>query len=223
MYKLFILLLSFSALAQSPLKVEIKELLSDIGVKVKNSNDRQLLNKTKKRLENILSSLDGGVNPPPRPRNSTLSCVARDNDGRDPWVLALRDISTLKKTKLVKSNVGSLQNCQLAKDNSIVRGQNAVVCIARDDDGRSPYSIALYRGSNNRKVLNNMGSLQDCTASLGNGIANRTAAAFCVTRDNDGRSPYREMSVNLQTGSVSYAGSYSSLDQCLAAKKVLLD
>ena len=215
----FAMLLTMSAGAQ--VKPQIQDLLREIKEEVSHTQDRQILMRVKRNLERTLDILtDQGHDPGPRPSpRGSLSCVARDNDGQNPWVLAVKDPITLRKTKLPASNIGSLNNCNIAKENAIFVRNSVFVCIARDNDGQNPYVIAHYRDNKLVRKVNNLGSLDNCVSALRNAARSHAAVAFCATRDNDGQNPYVEMSVVADTGAIHRAGSYSNLQQCLSSSK----
>lgn len=218
-----ILALSFllSSFAFGQIKPEIRSLLQEIREELRNTNDRRVLNRTKKQLENTLAVLQGGSSDPGQGPGGLgrLSCVARDNDGRDPWMLGMKDPQTLRTTKLSGSVLGNLNQCNVAKETGVVLRNSVFLCVSRDNDGREPYVIAHYRGNKLIKKINNLGSFNNCTTSLQSAARSWSAIAFCATRDNDGRAPWVEMSVVGESGQTNRAGSYQSLDQCLSSNK----
>lgn len=199
------------------LNYEIRGLLSDIDQRLNRSHDQQTLLRVRERLRSTLDLLSG-IQPPPSNPRSNVSCVARDNDGRDPWVLAVKDPITLRQTILPASNIGNLANCEQIKQSAVLVQNSVFVCVTKDNDGRDPWSLAHYRDGQLVSKLNNIGTLQNCITALDNAARSSQAIAFCATRDNDGRDPWIQMSVVGQTGEIHRAGSYSTLDQCVRAK-----
>lgn len=227
MKKLVLVLCLFASGAHAQVDQEIRSLLSQISRELNQSHDQRTLLRVRERLESTLSLLTDSPNPGPGPlppSRSSLSCVARDNDGRDPWVLGIKDPVTLQVTKLPSSNIGAFANCERIKPTAVQVGDSIFVCVAKDNDGRDPWTLAHYRNGSLVSKLNNLGSLDQCVQALNSATYNSQAIAFCATRDNDGRAPWIQMSVVADNGQIHRAGSYSSLDQCVSAKvKIKLD
>lgn len=210
----------FSSLVHAQVDQEVKNLLNQIRAQLNHSHDQRTLLRVRERLEGTLQLLTGDgptPGPTPTPRNM-VSCIARDNDGRDPWILAVRDPSTLAYTKLPNSNVGSLANCEQVKNTVVQVRDSYFSCISKDYDGRDPWVIAHYRDGALISKVNNLGTLPQCLQALQGSFHNRQAIAFCGTKDNDGRAPWMQISVIEQTGEIHRSGSYSSLEQCQSSK-----
>lgn len=229
MKKLVLVLCMFASTAHAQVDQEIRSLLSQISRELNNSHDQRTLLRVRERLESTLDLLSDSPNPGPGPgplppSRSNLSCVARDNDGRDPWVLGVKDPVTLQVERLAGSNVGAFANCERIKPTAVQVRDSIFVCVSKDNDGRDPWSLAHYRGGSLVAKVNNLGSLDQCIHALNNATYNSQAIAFCATRDNDGRAPWVQMSVVAESGQIHRAGTYSSFEQCVRSKiKIKLD
>lgn len=209
------LIISIQVFAQDP-RQSIHSLLAAIQYQVSQNQNPQILMAVEQQLQNTLATLQGYSNPAP---NSSLTCVAKDNDGRDPWVLGFRDPSLLTVTKLPNSNLGSMDNCQQAKNNYAQINLALFVCVSKDNDGRAPFALAYYQNSKLVSTSNMGSNLGDCISSMQNSKRSMEAFAFCTSKDNDGRSPYTLKVVNVVSGNISTQGSYSNINDCFFAKK----
>lgn len=217
---LLALAILMSSIVHAQVDQDVKELLSQIRGQLNRSHDQRTLLRVRERLEDTLALLTGTApnpHPPTHPR-SLVTCVARDNDGRDPWVLAVRDPITLSYTKLPNSNIGQLANCEVVKASAVQIRDSYFACITKDNDGRDPWSVAHYRDGQLVSKVNNLGTLPQCQQALQGSFNNQHAIAFCGTKDNDGRAPWVQISVVAQTGEIHRSGSYSSLEQCQNSK-----
>ncbi len=222
MKKLILLMAVICSLPlQAQVDQEIKDLLVSIRRELNSPQDQRTLLRVRERLSDTLQLLTDSPNPNPNPGpipRSSLSCIARDNDGRAPWVLGVRDPRTLQTQKLPQSNVGELATCEQVKPIAVNVRNSLFVCITKDNDGRDPWALAHYRDGELVSKVNNIGTMSNCVASLQQAIFNSQAIAFCATSDNDGRAPWTQMSVVAETGETHKNGSFSTQDQCLRAK-----
>jgi hypothetical protein len=98
----------------------------------------------------------------------TLACVSRDNDGRGPWVLGSLD-GRGGLAKISASMTSTFESCQSLMDRTVVRGNDALYCASRDNDGRGPYvaaSIDIFNGST-QKGRESFSELEACWAFVG--------------------------------------------------------
>ena len=72
-------------------------------------------------------------------RNSALACLARDNDGRSPWIIGRIDLNTATMTKINYTSVSSFETCVSTLNQAKVVRDGMIFCGARDNDGRSPW------------------------------------------------------------------------------------
>ena len=187
--KLFTLLLMLTS-ATFAQEAEILNLADEIKDEVRFRNhDRRTLIQVQRDLEQALNTLRGQNRPQP-PRGSELTCIDRDRDGRDPYVLGYRDPRTLSTTRIQNANVGSLNQCRdiVASSVSLARGMTTLTCISRDNDGRDPWAPAIIQDGRIKTMLPSLGELNACLESVTQSIFNRFAVSLCVSRDNDGRS-----------------------------------
>ncbi|MAZ48684.1 MAG: hypothetical protein CME65_08970 [Halobacteriovoraceae bacterium] len=213
---LVIFMLSMGAFAQ---EAEVLNLVDEIKDEIRFENhDRRTLIQVRRNLEQALNTLRGG-SPIPRPGRGSLTCIDRDRDGRDPYVLGFLNQRTLGTNRIEGTNVGSLNQCQSIVNNSIDLDRVTILtCISKDNDGRDPWSPAIIKNGVLIKRLPSLGSLSDCINAIDLSISNRFAVSLCVSRDNDGRSPFMRIGYELSTGNVSNGATYSSLEQCSASK-----
>src|SRR5690606_3889198 len=125
---LFLAALLCSSVTHAQVDQEVKTLLNQIRAELNQQHDQRTLLRVRERLADTLELLTGSApnpnpNPNPVPR-SMVSCMARDNDGRDPWVLGVKDPITLQQTKLPSSNVGTFANCERIKP-TVIQVQNS--------------------------------------------------------------------------------------------------
>tara|TARA_R110000868_G_scaffold117600_13_gene312445 strand:+ start:15312 stop:15995 length:684 start_codon:yes stop_codon:yes gene_type:complete len=213
-------LLSFSFVVHAQVDRDIRILLNDIRKETEQPQDQRTLLRVRERLQSTLELLQGGGGPvPPNPNpRLNLSCISRDNDGRDPYVLGVKDPITLSVTKLPHSNIGQEANCREVKDSAVSIRESIFACVSKDNDGRDPWSIAHFKDGKFEGNINNLGKLSDCSKSLSRALRSSQAVAFCASRDNDGRAPWVQMSVVVESGETHRAGSYDTLDKCLNSK-----
>lgn len=122
----------------------------------------------------------------------SLLCVARDNDGRDPWVLAsLGSNGTV--TKLAGTTYATMDQCRQATSWARPVDQGVIICITRDNDGRDPWVGAQinFNGNTIQKIpALSFNTLEQCTAGIGSARPFRNQLLLCTARDNDGRDPW---------------------------------
>ena len=217
--KLLIILFIFSTSAFAQ-EAEILTLVDQIEDEVRfRSHDRRTLLLAKRNLQHALDTLRGNPSPIP-PRRTELSCIDRDRDGRDPYILGYLDPRTLSTSRIPNTNVGSIHQCQNIVANSINLSQGATLtCITRDNDGREPWAPVIIKDGRVEKRLNSLGSLNNCLSSISQSIANRFAVSLCVTRDNDGRAPFMRISYELSSGRVNNGATYNTLQECENSRK----
>ncbi len=219
--KLFLTFILFLCVSQSyaqDLTSELRGILVEIDQRLHRNHDQQTLLRVRERLRSTLDLLSGIAPPPPPVASRSLVCLARDNDGRDPWILGVKDPITLRQSALPFSNIGSRANCEAVKNSAVTVRDSIFTCVTRDNDGQNPWTISHYRDGVLVSRLNTLGSLANCVNALNHAARSSQAVAFCATRDNDGQAPWIQMSVVAATGEIHRAGSYGSLEQCLSAK-----
>lgn len=188
-------LLAVSAIAQS-FNIEQKAL--DIAREIQQRSpyltDSQRV-EIARDLESIRRTLrnEGGSRPnrPDRPDRyqSNLSCIARDNDNRAPFVIVVREGVDARKTN---SLFGSMSECTNALDSSIRLGASSVFCSARDGDSRAPFILtAITRNGTERINGVTYGAFNTCNDTLRSSRVSRSGnAIFCAPRDGDDRAPW---------------------------------
>lgn len=146
-----------------------------------------------------------------------VRCVARDNDGRDPWIMAKfgSDGGLTRFPDFVFSTLAACQDTA----NSLVRVgfDTHVFCAARDRDGRDPWSYGVIAGSTGSLATAAVfGTIAQCNDSLRRARVARDFLLTCTSRDADGRDPWSFVTVNSQ-GQVSLQTDavYNTFEQCM--------
>jgi hypothetical protein len=160
-----------------------------------------------------LAVLQGGGMPP---SSRELSCVSRDNDGREPFQLARvnKDFTSTK----IPGGVISNADCKISIASARKLRSHIVACATKDNDARSPFqAISISREGSDNKKFGVFGSIEDCVQSVGRAQLNAQFFAMCGSRDNDGRSPYVRLVLDTTTGNVTKTGDvFNSLQDCWA-------
>lgn len=124
--------------------------------------------------------------------NSSLICVAKDNDGRDPWILATLNVNGTV-TRLQGTQFSTIDQCRQSTAAARPLDRSVIVCIARDNDGRDPWvgaQIFLDTGTIQKIPDLSFSTLDQCTQGIGAGRPFRAQVILCAARDNDGRDPW---------------------------------
>lgn len=155
-------------------------------------------------------------NPEPVPAVN-LECTSRDNDNRAPYVYSYiaRDFSVIK---LGGASFASLASCNESLDTRNVLLGTVLSCTSRDGDGRAPYSMLKFLGTEVQKLSTlTFATLQGCRDVIDRSvIINRSEVAFCKDRDSDNRAPYVMRKLNVDSGVFSPLNnnSFNSLAEC---------
>jgi hypothetical protein len=159
----------------------------------------------------LYGSDNGGVG-----NSSQLVCVSRDNDGRDPYVLATKDGVTV--TRIRGTSSSSMNACQTMIDGIRTIENRKILCVSRDNDSRDPYILAVLEGTTLKKIVpssvNNVQLCQSTVESLKR-VRGTSSVVFCASRDGDGRDPYT--AIELDLSDLSYkrgTESFRTLDDC---------
>lgn len=217
------LMMTLSAQAQSlNLKNSIEDTLEDIRYELRSTraSDRELI-RVLEQLRDAQLTLRGGLGQGTGNVNTAnLSCVSRDNDGMNPYVIAIRDPRDFSVTK-VQGLSFKKEDCERAiRSIRTVRG-SSFLCASRDNDGMNPITIYAL-DSSLRSVAQKIGSyrgVQECEQALSSALLSRTHLAVCASRDNDGMNPFIRIVYSLQDRTVNRdAGvTYRSMQECQAA------
>lgn len=149
---------------------------------------------------------------------SSYVCVSRDNDNRGPYVMGIRIGLDVKR--IAGTTVNTTEECKAMVSSMRYTASGALSCVSRDNDARGPFQIAMFNGTETiKRIESTLASDINSCRSLVNkmNIASTGDAIFCTSRDNDMRSPYVAMSLNLISG-VSRRGSevFNELNACEA-------
>jgi hypothetical protein len=121
--------------------------------------------------------------------SSTVVCVARDNDGRDPWQRV--SINSAGQVQRHSTLFQTYAACATSLTQGRAIGEGLVSCTARDNDNRDPwiFTILSTKGEG-RIVAISFTAVTACQQALADGRLNRLTLLVCVARDNDNRDPW---------------------------------
>lgn len=160
-----------------------------------------------------LAVLQGGGTPP---SSQELTCVSKDNDGREPYQIARvnQDFSTTKIAGTILNN----PDCKAAVKSPRKLRNHVVTCASKDGDARAPFqAISIAREGNDHRKFGVFNSFDDCSQSVARAQLNAQFFAMCASKDNDGRAPWLRLVLDTTTGSVTKAGDvFNSLQDCWA-------
>ncbi len=173
-------------------------------------SQRELINKN---LNSIRRILDGDLEGPVS--DARYACVSRDNDGRAPYSLAIREGINVTRLQLTYD---SQQNCEQAMYSIRYIGYKALICTSRDNDGREPTLLAMLTGNQAVRIPSTVMTKGDCQETLKTVRPDRNnVITLCVSRDADGRNPYVALSLNMNSGAVQKGSeSFNSIGECKA-------
>jgi hypothetical protein len=210
-------LFSVGAQAQD-IKQDIRGLLSAVNSELYSTTaSTQDLLRARDQVAQALDILRGSSSS--QPSSGSLLCVSKDDDGREPYVLAYRDPQDFSVKKIIGA-VLSQSNCLQAAEQSKRSSNSLFFCASSDGDARDPN--AVYAFDLQAKVgqkLKTVGSFSDCLSAVDYALISATHFAFCASRDNDGRAPYARISFDLQNKSTSpMSGVFNTLNECNASR-----
>lgn len=167
------------------------------------------------RLEAISRVVCSGGNIPSYPPRAEYTCVSRDNDGMAPYVFAIRQ--GIDVLRIRTEQFRSLQDCTQTLNSARFEFGRYLMCVSRDNDGQNPYQIAALAGDVLTKIQGTVvRSKSDCDQTLAKLRADRSGqAVLCVSRDQDGQSPYTAISIDLTSLSVQRGSeSFRTVAEC---------
>lgn len=153
----------------------------------------RLTESEKRSVTSHLSAIEDILSGPARPR-AEMVCVARDNDGAAPFVLAFRS-DPITFNRVNNAVFSTVRDCERAFQQVRQLDYNsALMCISRDRDGTSPWALGMLdvdRQIVNPLVLQTSGSLDECVRRLSEARDyGSTGLGFCSSRDNDNANPW---------------------------------
>ncbi len=173
-------------------------------------------NRISTQLDGIRDIIYGGNSTP-----ALIACVTRDNDGRDPWMLAVRDGINVRR---IGGTVFANQaQCEIGMQNIRAIGATSLMCVSRDNDGRNPYTLATLSTSAPgnfvlAKLAAVMPDMESCTGTIRRAVIRQNQALLCVSRDNDGRAPWIATSLDARSGQFQRGTEvYNTIDACWAS------
>lgn len=206
----------YESRAEDPIYREIADLAYAVQTETRYTQaNRQDLGQVKRMLGDALSILKGGSGS----NAGSLTCVSRDNDGRNPFAFAYRNPDDFSTKKITNAIFGDLASCQSAKASAITVGYRVLYCASKDSDGRNPISIYTYTPSQNATQGKQVGVFADqksCETSLKKAIVSRAGAVLvCVSKDNDGRNPWTQATIKADGTVIRTNVTYADLTACL--------
>lgn len=154
-----------------------------------------------RRLLNSSNPYPPAPPPPNRPPQygENHTCVARDNDDRAPYAIAIREGINVVRLPIIYRTMAQCQE-QLKKA-SRVHG-SVLVCGSRDKDGVAPFIVNLLHGTNHTElshtVVRTMAECDELVSKIRPGRDGK--AALCLSRDRDGKAPYVPALINVRNG-----------------------
>jgi hypothetical protein len=146
-----------------------------------------------------------------------LRCIARDNDGRDPWILA-RFLGSGQMQRFDEFVFSTFESCQNTVRSAVTVGwDTSVFCTSRDRDGRNPWAFGVIASGANLAADAIFGDIGSCQSALARARVSRDFLLTCTSRDRDGRSPWSFVTVNA-AGQVQLQPdtTWNTLEQCLS-------
>lgn len=213
---LIISLNSYAAKKEDPIYREIADLAYDIQSETRYTQaSREDLGQAKKLLEDALAILKGHSGP----SAGNLTCVSRDDDGRNPYAFAYRNPDDFSSRKITNAVFADQASCQSAKASAVTVGYRVYYCASKDSDGRNPISLYTYEPSQNASQGRQVGVFADqgsCLSSLSKAVVSRTGTMLvCVSKDDDGRNPWTQATVK-SDGTIARSNmQYSDITSCL--------
>jgi hypothetical protein len=144
-----------------------------------------------------------------------LRCVDKDGDNRNPWVYATVD-ANFNVNKITNVQFRSKSLCERAySDMQNIMG-TFVMCTAKDNDDRDPWSITVVNGDRLNKLNNvTFGTYEKCINTIRTPKIQNGQAVFCTARDNDGRDPWVIAKLNLRSQQIEKGTStFGTLSAC---------
>ncbi len=222
---IFLSMILLSSYSYAGTVENISLLLDQIGAALRTTPAPQAdLLRAEQRLQQVLGLVQGAPGPVPtpipRPDYKQLSCVARDNDNSNPWVIGIKDLQTLSITKIAGTLFTSRPNCEASVAQSKRVFQTQLFCVSRDNDGNNPFILLAFKENADSLRINNFKSVTDCYDMLVKMKVLGTVALFCGARDNDGVAPFQQFSYNSETHQLNKgAETFQRLEDCYAGLK----
>jgi hypothetical protein len=144
---------------------------------------------------------------------SQYTCVSRDNDGQNPYVIAVKEGVNLIR---LKETFNSNQSCQAALGSTRPLGGVTLMCVSKDNDGSNPFQIGILNSSGIIRIGRTVSSnAVECQATLNKMRPNRGGVSLCASKDNDGQRPYVAMNIILATGAIEVGSeSFTEISAC---------
>lgn len=170
------------------------------------------------QISRLLRRIDQVMDGNPSQQLGHLTCVARDNDGQNPYVMAIRE--GINFTQIQGSVTNSLQDCQNQIQSILQKAGMSLICVSRDNDGMAPFKLGLLN-LNSASVVSQgsqivYNSRASCQAAAQQSHQTNGGVIVCGSRDGDGMSPFNQYllgpSGQVQRGNASF----NSMSECMA-------
>jgi hypothetical protein len=173
-------------------------------------------NRISTQLDGIRDIIYGGNSTP-----ALIACVTRDNDGRDPWILAVREGINVRR--IAGTVFANQAECESGMQTIRSIGTTSLMCVSRDNDGKNPYTLATFNASTPgaytaSKLGAVMPDMQSCVGTIRRAVIRQNLTLLCVSRDNDGRAPWIAASLDSRSGQFQRGTeAYNTIDVCWAS------
>jgi hypothetical protein len=202
------------AFAQGNLEQEAREVMMALHREAPRLTPAQE-SEISQHLNAIRDVIYPGYNPG-YPGQASYACVSRDNDGRAPYALAIRN--GLNVTRLAGGTFNTENDCVQALNTSRYIAGATLMCVSRDNDGRAPFSLASLGNQITRLPRTLTNSVGDCNGLLSSLRPSPNGqVVYCTSRDNDGRAPFQAVALTPTTGAVQGGTEiFNTINECNA-------
>lgn len=201
-------------LAHASTPSELVDLLDDIQKALKTSTapEEDLLD-ARDHLAEALSLIRGNGSIPST--ITSLVCTPRDNDGANPYILAIKDHLTLSETR-IPGTIQDKPDCELSRAAAKQLSQAVVVCGSRDNDSKAPFAaVAFNTRTKTTARLGVFSHLTNCLNGLAGSVQGLDHLVLCASRDNDGVAPFVAYTLNAKTLAVGKGSTnYQNTAEC---------
>jgi hypothetical protein len=123
-------------------------------------------------------------------------------------------LSSEQKLRISK-NLDSIRRIIDGQDQDMGQDRLAYTCVSRDNDNAAPYVMAIRQGLNIERIRQaQFSQMNGCQEALRSIINIRGTGVLCLSRDNDGASPYVLATLNGAQVSRIERTKTSSMESC---------
>jgi hypothetical protein len=144
-------------------------------------------------------------------------CLARDNDGRAPWIIGeFIEGQVVRYQNLIFDEI---EQCRRAVSFALKHREMTWLCSSKDRDGRNPWILyRLHEGSATPQGNVYYSNFDNCTSATQKSKRSADSFLLCASRDQDGRNPwniYQLTPTSSQRTELSY-NTFASCNEALA-------